>query len=426
MPLGHAWRRGLSANLFALVVVGSAGLLVNLLVALRWGPAGLGVFAQTLTWFILAAQVATMGVHYAVLQRVAAITDDAGARAIIAAGVGAVRITATTAAAGSFLLAPFIGRLLGSEATGASIRLMSAAVLLHALTKVLAAGLNGRQHMRRFAAVGSARGLGLLAGVLLLSVADAPAAALGLILVASESVAFIVALLSTGRLPIRTPANARRELARYGFRAAPAALAAEANTRIDVAMLGLLSDDRVVGIYALAVTLYEGCFQLAVVLRNQINGPAAAAHARRAPSEIDALHRQLWRPLLIGALALPLVASLLFEPAVGLLGLSEDFVQARLPLLVLLAGIVLTAHLLPFDQLLIVGGLPGLQSRIVLLSVATNLAVNAVAIPRIGAVGAALGTATALIVLVHGVAFSARRRLGVSLGMFAHSTDVAG
>jgi O-antigen/teichoic acid export membrane protein len=275
--------------------------------------------------------------------------------------------------------------------------------------------------MRSFAAVGAARGIGLLATVLLLDASCAPVTLLGTILVGSETLALLVALAATGRLSIRAPGTSRQALIRFGLRAAPAALAAEANTRIDVAMLGLLADDRTVGVYALAVTVYEGLFQAAVVLRNQVNGPVAAALARRQPSHAEGLHRRLRLPLTAGALVLLVLVAIAFEPTIALLGLSGEFAPAAVPLLILLAGIAVIAHLLPFDQLLIVGGLPGSQSRVVFVSVATNLIVNALAIPQFVAAGAALGTAVALVVLVHGVAFRARRGLDVHLTLAGRS-----
>ena len=409
------WSRGLPSNIVALAVVGSTGLVVNVLIAGRWGPEGLGVFAQTLTWFILAAQVASLGVHYAVLHRVGAARDDAAARAVVAAGIGAVAPVAVAVAVLSAMLAPAVGAALRSPATGDSIRLVSLALVLHALTKVLAAGLNGRQRMHRFAAVSVGRAVGLASAVVGLGLLDAPATRLGLIIVCSEGMALLVAAAVSGPLPVLRTGVSRAEMLRFGVRAAPAALAAEANTRVDVAMLGLLLDDRAVGVYALAVTAYEGVFQAAVVLRNQVNGPITRALGAGRPHDVEMLHRRLQGPLLASSVALIVLVAVMFAPMVRFLDLPDPFLAARGPLIVLLAGIVLAASLVPFDQILILGGAPATQARIVLASISVNVAVNLLLIPRLGAIGAAAGTALALLVLVNGVAVRAGPLLGVRL-----------
>lgn len=401
--------------MLALGVVGLAGLGVNLFIAGRWGPEGLGVFAQTLTWFILSAQVATLGVHYAVLQRVGAARDDAAARAVIGAGIGGVAPVAIAVAALSVALAPVVGAALRSPATGDSIRLVSLALVLHALTKVLVAGLNGRQRMHRFAAVSLGRAVGLASGAVGLSLLDAPSTRLGLIIVCSEGMALLVAVGASGLLPVLSTDVSRRELLRFGVRAAPAALAAEANTRVDVAMLGLLLDDRAVGVYALAVTAYEGVFQTIVVIRNQVNGQIARALAADRPSDIEMLHRRLRAPLMAGSASVLVLIAVTFDPVVRLLDLPGAFLAARGPLIVLLAGIVLAASLVPFDQILILGGRPVTQTRIVLASIGVNIAANLLLIPRWGAIGAAIATALALLVLVNGVAARVDVLLGVRL-----------
>lgn len=399
----------------AFAAVGLTALIVNVVIAARWGPEGLGVFAQTLTWFILTAQAATLGVHYAVLHRVGAAHDDAGARAVVAAGIGAVVPVSIAVGVVSAVAAPAVGAALRSPATGDSIRFVSLALVLHALTKVLAAGLNGRQRMRRFAAVSFGRAAGLAAGTAGVWLLEAPLTWLGLIIVCSEGLALLVAFAVSGPLPVLRTEASRQGLLRFGVRAAPAALAAEANTRVDVAMLGLLLDDRAVGVYALAVTVYEGVFQATVVLRNQVNGLITRALASDRTSDIEVLHGRLLRPLVAGSVALVVLIPGMFAPVVRSLDLPGAFLDSRGPLIVLLAGIVISSHLVPFEQMLILGGHPVTQTRIVLASIAVNVAANLLLIPRLGAIGAAAGTALALIVLVNTVAARADALLGVRL-----------
>jgi O-antigen/teichoic acid export membrane protein len=414
---GVSWNRGLSTNSAAIVVLGVAGFGTNLVVASLWGPEGLGVFAQTLTWFIMAAQLATLGVHYAVLQRVAGVHDEAAARAVVAAGIRAVLPLSLAVALASAMGASLVGAGLRSEPTGNSIRLVSFALVLHALTKVVTAGLNGRGKMHRFGLVTIGRAFGLLIGTAALASLDAPSSQLGIIVISSEVMALVVALLVTGRLPVQRTPESRRDLLIFGVRSASAAIAAEANTRVDIAMLGVLSDDRTVGTYAIAAAVYEGLAQLVVMLRNQVNGYVAGALADGRADDVTHLYRGLRTKILGGAAALGLASVIGFAPALHLAGLPPSFVASRIPLLVLLSALTIGASRIPFDQVLILGNCPAEHTKIVVQSLAVNIATNVLLIPPLGALGAALGTAISLLYLLNRISRGARVLLGVNLSV---------
>ena len=62
-----------------------------------------------------------------------------------------------------------------------------------------------------------------------------------------------------------------REHCGFGGKAAVGNILIDANSRVDVLILGLFTSDRVVGIYSFAAMLAGGLSQLPVVLRTNIN-----------------------------------------------------------------------------------------------------------------------------------------------------------
>lgn len=407
-----AWSKGLSWNFAALAFAALTVLAANLLIARDFGPGGLGVFSQTLTWFALMAQVAALGVHYAVLHQSANSTTLVEARDVVNAGATVVAIIASCAAVASFVLAPVVGSIVSSVPLVDSIRFASGALLFHALAKVVAAGLNGTRRMAAFSSVSAARAAGMLAAVLYLGASQSSASQLGLVFLASEVGAFLAAVISWGRLWPRFDLEQARYLAKFGARAAFAAITVEVNSRVDIAVLGIAASDEVVGVYTLAAIAFEGVFQIFVVLRNQVNPTVAAAVGDNEPGEVDALVRRLWPWTRMVTLLILVFAGLLTGWVVELFGLSQSFLDARAPLLILLAGLVFAAPLLPFDQLLVVGGEPGAQTRVVLISLGVNVVLNVALVPWLGVIGAALGTACAILTLVVGVSFGSRRLFG--------------
>ena len=414
---GRGWARGLTWNLVALLFAAATGLMAYFLIARGYGPEGLGVFAQTLTWFAIMAQVAALGIHYAVLHETANASTQAEARAVVNAGVTVVALVSTLAAAFSFAMAPVVGSVVESFPLVSTIRGASLALVFHALAKVVAAGLNGCHRMTAFSSVAAARAAGMLLAVIWLGESGAPVDQLGLAFVASELSALAAAVVSWGVVRPSRSLETARALARFGTRATTAAITVEINSRIDIAVLGVLASDQIVGVYALAATGFEGVFQIFVLLRNQMNPMVALAVGQNNPSRIDELFRQLRPWTLAISSGVLIFAGLLLRPAVEILGLSQEFLDARTPLLILLAGLVLAAPLLPFDQLLMIGGEPGAQSKAVLVSLLVNVVLNLVLVPFWGGIGAAIGTISAVLTLVSLIKRGGHRLLGTNLSL---------
>ena len=73
---------------------------------------------------------------------------------------------------------------------------------------------------------------------------------------------------------------------------------------------------------------------------------------------------------------------------------SQEFATEAQPvLIILMIGMALYAAFVPYDQIFLQSGRPGLQSAFMVLNVAANILLNAFFIPRWGLEGAALATA---------------------------------
>jgi O-antigen/teichoic acid export membrane protein len=80
-------------------------------------------------------------------------------------------------------------------------------------------------------------------------------------------------------------------------------------------------------------------------------------------------------------------------------------------LVILLTALTLISGFVPFDNLMLASGHPGLQAAQNLAVICTNVVLNALLIPRMGLEGAALGTAISYVVGIVTMMFLVRRRL---------------
>src|SRR5690606_7202071 len=116
--------------------------------------------------------------------------------------------------------------------------------------------------------------------------------------------------------------------------------------------------DEVVGVYSMAASMAEGASQLAVVLQVNVNPRLAASFAAQRREEAQALVRGM-RRWFVPVMALASVLSVLAYPLVipWITGQAE-FVEGALPFAVLMAGLVVSAPWLPFNQVLLMASKP--------------------------------------------------------------------
>jgi O-antigen/teichoic acid export membrane protein len=406
---------------FGVFAVGGA--FICLFVAGRQGGEALGVFNQVYALYVVAAQLATLGIHDSAQKHVAQHADDpALVRAVSRGAVAAVLRTAIPVALVFGLGASFIGRLADSEPVGRGVLVVAPALVLFALNKTLLGVLNGQRRMRAYALGQIARSAIIALGVVGVGLSPLPDWALVGGFALAELMlcpALLVALRAElGRAPADEAASWRAKHLRFGARALPNSLLAESFIRIDILMLGLLTSDAEVGLYSLAALFVEGLYQIAIVVRTVANPLLVKLWAAGRRAELAAFCRRIGAVSLLGASAVGAAVYLAF-PWLDL-WLSAPLVAGAGELLpVLLAGLVVAAAFVPSDHLLLQAGRPGKQSLLMTANVALNVALNAVLIPRYGPLGAAFATAAAFVGSAIALNLAAARWLGMTRTVFA-------
>jgi O-antigen/teichoic acid export membrane protein len=389
-------------NMAALAVTAGVGAATTFLIAGRMGAGALGVFAQLYAAHVIGAQLAVFGIHDSAQTHVAERAHDGAPDDGIALGALGVVLLSSLAGAGLLaLLAAPIGALVGSPDVASGLYLVSPGIAAFALNKVLFGVLNGRGHLRLYAAMQFVRAAFVLAAVLVLVRPGRPAFVVGGIFTAAELL-LLPCLLGAARLsPARARGAAadiswwRRHLA-FGGRGAVNGVLLEAHLRVDVVTLSYFVSDRLVGVYAFAMLFAEGLYQVPVVIRTVAYPRLVQLASRGTREELARATRRLsiagGAATSAGALAIALVYPTIagfFDP---------EFASAGWPvLLILLSGMTLYGFVVPFDQLLLQSGLPGRQSVLMAAYVGMNVALNLALIPLLGLTGAALATSVALV-----------------------------
>jgi O-antigen/teichoic acid export membrane protein len=396
-------RVGVAWNLVPVFLLALVGLGLNFVIGRLWGPAALGSFNQVTTAYFVLGAFGAVGINFSVLRAVAEAPEDRPrVSAVVAGGLLPSVLLAALVTALFLAIRSWVARLLGSEAVAVGMSWAAPGLFCFIVNKLLLGVVNGLSRMRAYAVYTSLRYVLIAVGLAIAWGLDLPAEALPGIWSFSEGLLFLVLLVELATtVSLRRPAGWAGWLGQhlsYGFRGFAAVLLFEINSRLDIWMLGPGFSDSMVGVYSMAASMAEGASQLAVVLQVNVNPEMAAHLAAGRPSDVQALvgrTRRWFVPLMA---ALSLAAVLLYPIVIPWLTGHAEFGLGAMPFALLMAGLVVSAPWLPFNQILLMGARPGWHTLYVTVGVATNVLGCLLLIPRHGLVGAALSAAAALLI----------------------------
>jgi O-antigen/teichoic acid export membrane protein len=416
----HKLSRDIAWTLGSFVLLAASGMVINLVVAGVRDAAALGVFNQAYAVYIVASQLATLGLHYSVLRHAALHESDEVVRgrmfftaAACALGLGVAAALVVGLGAGAF------ATLFDSPATGRAIAWAATGLTLFSLNKVLLAYLNGLRRMKAFSVLQGLRYLMVMAVVCAVAAGPWPIERITIGFLAAEVVtaAAAVGYLARCRLArhLHFDTGWLGQHARFGAKGLAAGMFAEFNSRIDVLLIGVFLPDREVGIYSFAAMMVDGVYHVLAMIRINFNPVLVGALRDGDHAQAMGLRRQSARWVLpaTGAMALAAVGALwvLSTWVVP----HKDLHEGMPSLLILMSGLVLVSALVPFDNLLMVSGHPGYQTLQQVATVAANAAVAVALLPLWGIAGAAAGTAVSYLAGAAALLVFSRRIVGWNL-----------
>lgn len=408
-------------NVGSLAILAACGVAINVVIAAFQGADALGVFNQVYAVYIFASQIATGGFQLSVLKHCAHHrADRTRCGELTTSALIITTLPAGVVCGGLYLFRNAFGNVLDSPGVALGIAFSLPGLFFFALNKVLLNALNGLRRMKAFAVFQSLRFILILAGVVAIVLGGYPGSHLTLALTASETVLFMVLAGYVYKrvfwlsLPREFGGWVRTHLG-FGLRAFLGGLFSEANTRVDVLMLGYFLDDRSVGIYSFAAIFAEGFSQLIHVVKRVADPVLGGYFSSGQLSEISSFSRKVRRAVYPAMAVVTVSAVGLFPVLPWLLVRDEAFSASWALFAILMGGIFLNSGYRPFNGIFLLGGRPGIHTLFVGAAVVGNIALNALMIPRFGTYGAAGTTALVIVLQALLIILLARKVFGVKL-----------
>jgi O-antigen/teichoic acid export membrane protein len=390
-------------NIASYVVMAGSGIAINVIIWYVYSPNVLGVFNQVFAVYVIASQFAVAGIHLSVVKYVAqysaqktiyrAINTSAILLSIIISGLSAILI---------LLLSEQIGRFLNSPQVTRGIVYIAPALFFFSINKVLLSILNGLSRMKLYALFQALRYTLIVVALISIIVSGVPSSSLPFAFTIAEGILLICLIISLYKEFLKPSFAVLREWIlknlEFGIKGVGSNVLLQMNTRVDVLVLGYYMTDYYVGIYSFVAIFIEGIYQLLIILRTVYNPLLVRLISDQKIEQLKAVvkrgSRITYRFMIIGGV----IAVLLYPLGVLVSEEAQLYLRSWPIFTILMTGIVLSSGYIPFGQILVQAGRPGLHTIMTLLLVAFNFTFNLLLIPFLGIVGAAAATAFAHVV----------------------------
>jgi O-antigen/teichoic acid export membrane protein len=319
-----------------------------------------------------------------------------------------------------YALASLSGTLLASIDVQTGLNVALPGLVFFALNKVLINVLNAMQRMRAYAVFRAVRFLLLPLFAVLLIITGTPSPYIAGSLTITEAIlCFALAAYIYPRvLPLSKPRAFRSHLRThlsFGMRGVMTGVLTEMNTRIDVLLLGFVASDALVGLYSFAAIMAEGFAQFPIAVRYNVDPQLGLYFARDERPAISQFSRQVRRifvpiMLVLGVLAM-LAYPVVFLALSGKTGLAESWIVFS----ILVAGYTATSGYSPFNDILLIGGLPEWQTGLMIFTILVNITLGITLIPFLSLFGAALAVFSTVIIGTIALIVIARQQLKIAL-----------
>lgn len=394
-------KKDLMYNYLSLLVLGSSGVLINIIIGKFAGVEVLGVFNQLFTLYLIVSQFTVLGVQFSLLKYLSQFKaenkpiDELITGAFIAALVCSLIVIAPIG-----LFASQIAQIFNSEAVLENIYYLLPAIFLFGINKVFINVLNGCRKMVSFGVCQALRMVFILIGVSLITALEMAVKWIVFPLLLSEMLMTLILLLSVLKcFDFRINVHAIKWVkihVYYGFKGVLNGGVSELNSRIDVLVIGVFLSDTAVGIYTMASTVVEGMMQIPAIIRNVINPILSEYWFSKSKIDFKGFVQSVITKTYIAFVAVGILSIAAYMTLVyGLLG--HEFIDSVPIFIILTCGLILSSGLMPLDMLLIQLGYPIFQSSYKGVVMLINILLNIVFIQSYGLAGVAMATAISFV-----------------------------
>lgn len=401
--MDNKFKKDVSWNMISFIIIGISGILLNILIGRYYGAQFLGTFNLIFAMYILLSQIAVFGIHLSVLKYISHNDDEEELSIIISSALYLTSFTAIVVTIVSLFLSDFIGFIFSSKLVASSWIYIAIGLFFFAMNKVLLNIFNAKREMKFYALTQALRYILALAIMILFIIYNIDGVKLGLLISISEIILFLILLGKLSKVTYLSSIKAStlwfKKHYKFGHKSLVGGVMTEINTRVDIIVLGVFVSESMVGVYTIALMIFEGFVQLAMVLRNNYNPIISKLFNEKKFNELSSMINKGKNKFYIVMFVLIMISFMIYPYFVKIF-LGEDFLASVDIYYILMIGVILSSGYLPFEMLLSQCGFPKQQSIFKSFVVFGNFVLNFILISLYGLIGAAIATALVYVISI--------------------------
>lgn len=419
MEVLRQFNKNVFFNLISFGVVGSAGIIINSAILNLYGASTLGKYSLAYAFLLILSQFAVGGVQFSTLRYSSIPEYHSQIGSIIGSGICLTTISGCFVVFWVALYTQKLANTFSVSEFSETLICLTPSFVFYAWNKVFIMAVNGLNKMSAFAVLNGTRYPLILLYLCIFYTLRIPQNRITLILTCAEATLSIIFLtfFKSSNVDFRFDKSWLDKHSRFGLKGLWGGALQEANTRVDILMIGVFLSDKSVGIYSFASMLAEGFAQLFIIVKNNVDPYYISIIKNGGYLGIKNLIRGIRRRY-VPILALIWSILICLYPFIcsTLLRLDDILVMESWPIFNILSSFIFISSIYkPFVGLLSQIGRPGAYSIIILLCTLINIILNFILIKQIGVIGAAVST---------GVVFFIESYLVVKIAMKTLQSDL--
>lgn len=376
-------------NYISVAILAVCGFLMNILIVFFYDENILGVFNQSYAWYVIFSQLASLGVHSAVLKYTSEYANGDYRKCLSSALLAGVGLAVIFTALAELVLYKV------SFLADAKICLCYCllGIPLFVGNKIILGYLNGLSRLRAYAFFQSMRYILLVLIIFTLGMINAPGNYLGVVFLFEELILFISMIIKYGREMEGPSWHLLKEQILFGIKVLPSNLTAEITPKADIVCLSIMGvNNGMIGIYSLVCSFSEGYYNLYLVLRRKVDPIIAMKFSEERTINISNISGKIKNYVIYLLPVCGLIIVAIYYVFFALIG-KTIYLNAYAELIILYLSIMMNGYGIAFSNMLAQIGFPEKESMINIITLAFNVCLNVIMIKYWGIMGAAVATA---------------------------------
>lgn len=389
---GQKFAKDSLATLFSQAILAISGLVLNLIIGNYYSAAGLGVFSQAFSYFLLISIVVNIGIPNSLVKHSAEyIGNDERLKVVLS---GSITLNIIISLFSLILLLPFLhffGHYIFNPELNKALFAIVIAVPIYALNKNYIGFLNGTRRMFEYSFYQALRWLLLLTVILVFIYFDSKIYNVLYSFIISELILFaILSIKLSPYLYFSIHNEFYKKHLNYGTKTVMAFVVDEISKSSSIIMIGFFLGNQSAGIYSFAVTIAQGILMLPAVIGINFNPIISNLTSTGSIDQLRIYMTKIKKILFKFMIPVNILALLAFPIVVEYFMKGDEYSASYLPYYIMMIGVISISFFTWAGGMLSMAGLLKENLIRVSISMSANIIFNIILIPTLKVEGAAI------------------------------------